>query len=77
MHFVFAFFQVTDTLRNRFGLLNGYIGSDNSNVEGLAFDYVGFADDANDSAILAMNTGIDQDMPGSLLQNIVFLPTVL
>lgn len=57
--------MVTDTLRNRFGFLNGYVGSDNSNVEALAFDYVGFADNASDAAVLAMETGIDQDMPGA------------
>jgi len=27
--------MLTDTLRNRFGFRNGYIGSDNTNVEGL------------------------------------------
>ena len=28
--------MLTDTLRDRFGLDNGYIGSDNENVDGLA-----------------------------------------
>lgn len=52
-------------LRGRFGLgQSGYVGSDNTNVEGLATYFEGFATDAADAARMAMEAGVDQDMPG-------------
>lgn len=56
--------MLTDTLRNRFGLLNGYIGSDNTNIEGLSGYFRGFAANNSDAAVIAMRAGVDQDMPG-------------
>lgn len=57
--------MLTDILRNRFGLGSGYIGSDNTNVEGLAKYFVGFTGNESDAAVVAMSAGIDQDMPGA------------
>lgn len=57
--------MLTDTLRNRFGLRNGYIGSDNTNVEGLSNYFQGYAASADDGAAIAMAAGVDQDMPGA------------
>eukprot|EP01060_Flectonema_neradi_P000152 TRINITY_DN1010_c0_g1_i1.p1 TRINITY_DN1010_c0_g1~~TRINITY_DN1010_c0_g1_i1.p1 ORF type:complete len:823 (+),score=148.97 TRINITY_DN1010_c0_g1_i1:44-2470(+) len=58
--------MLTDTLRNRFGLKGGYIGSDNTNIEGLRNYFIGFASSLEDAAQLAMNAGLDQDMPGGV-----------
>jgi len=52
--------MLTDTLRNRFGLHNGYIGSDNTNVEGLSGYFRGFASNDSDAAVIAMEAGVDQ-----------------
>ena len=57
--------MLTDTLRNRFGLRGGFIGSDNTNVEGLAGYFRGFASNSTDAAVIAMHAGVDQDMPGA------------
>lgn len=54
--------MLTDTLRNRFGLRDGYIGSDNTNVEGLGSYFKGFSEDEEDAAVVAMTAGVDQDM---------------
>ena len=54
---------VTDTLRNRFGLLGGYTGSDMGNVMQLARNY-GFAKDGPTAVRLAMEAGLDQNMGG-------------
>ena len=54
-----------DVLRERFGLgHDGYIGSDNTNVEGLSAYFHGFASNASDAAAMALAAGVDQDMPG-------------
>ena len=54
---------VTDVLRNRFGLRNGYIGSDNGNVEQLATAYQ--ITDSDGAVSVAMSAGVDQEMPPS------------
>jgi beta-glucosidase len=54
---------VTDTLRNRFGLLGGYTGSDMGNIMQLARNY-GFAKDGPTAVRLAMEAGLDQNMGG-------------
>ena len=52
-------------LRGRFGLgEHGFIGSDNTNVEGLQHYFEGFAANASDAARMALEAGVDQDMPG-------------
>jgi beta-glucosidase len=56
--------MLTDTLRNRFGLRDGYIGSDCGNVEALFKSFTGFSDSEADGAVLAAEAGVDQDMPG-------------
>ena len=57
--------MLTDTLRDRFGLDNGYIGSDNENVEFLAHGYQGFAANESEGAAMSIAAGVDQDMPGA------------
>ena len=42
--------MLTDVLREQFGFAGGYIGSDNTNVEGLSSYFAGFADNASDAA---------------------------
>jgi beta-glucosidase-like glycosyl hydrolase len=54
---------LTGVLRERFGFGNGYVGSDNTNVEGLR-DYFYFAANESDAAVMALTAGVDQDMPG-------------
>ena len=54
---------VTETLRNRFGLLGGYTGSDMGNVMQLTRNY-GFASDGPTAVKLAMDAGLDQNMGG-------------
>lgn len=49
-------------LRGRFGLGNGYIGSDNGNVKQLT-EY-GFTSDGDDATTVYMEAGGDQAMPG-------------
>jgi beta-glucosidase-like glycosyl hydrolase len=49
--------MLTDTLRDRFGLDDGYIGSDNANVEFLQHGYQAFADNASDAAAMALDAG--------------------
>ena len=57
---------LADALRGRFGLgEGGYIGSDNTNVEGLSYYLHGFAANASDAARMAIAAGVDQDMPGA------------
>jgi beta-glucosidase len=56
---------LTGVLRNRFGLAEGYIGSDNTNVEGLADYFVGYASNESDAAAMSVSAGVDQDMPGA------------
>ena len=47
---------LTDMLRNRFGLGDGYIGSDSGDVERLAGGY-GIANDSGDASALFMESG--------------------
>ena len=54
---------VTGVLRNRFGLLGGYIGSDMGNVMQLQRNY-GFASTGGVATTLAMEAGLDQNMGG-------------
>jgi beta-glucosidase len=49
--------MLTDTLRDRFGLDDGYIGSDNANVEFLQHGYQEFANNASDAAAMALDAG--------------------
>jgi len=56
--------MLTDVLRNRFGMRDGYIGSDCGNVEALFGSYTGFAESNTDAAVLAMEAGMDIDMCG-------------
>ena len=51
-------------LRGRFNWSDGFIGSDNTNVEGLATYFRGFASNATDAAAMALAAGVDADMPG-------------
>lgn len=62
--------MLTDTLRNRFGLGDGYIGSDCGNVEALMNSFTGFSFDGMDGAVQAAEAGVDQDMPGGLFLNL-------
>jgi beta-glucosidase len=57
--------MLTDILRDRFGLDEGYIGSDNENVEFLEHGYQGFADSELNAASMAIAAGVDQNMPGA------------
>ena len=57
---------VTETLRNRFGLLGGYTGSDMGNVMQLSRNY-GFAKDGPTAVKLAMEAGLDQNMGGQFV----------
>ena len=52
-----------ETLRDRFGLLGGYTGSDMGNVMQLGRNY-GFAKDGPTAVKLAMEAGLDQNMGG-------------
>ena len=52
--------MLTDVLRNRFGLSNGYIGSDSGNVYANAV--YGVAADAADASVLWLTSGGDQAM---------------
>ena len=61
--------MLTDTLRNRFGLRDGFIGSDDTNVEGLYNYFQGFASSVAEAAEIAMEAGVDQDMPGASYLN--------
>ena len=56
--------MLTDTLRDRFGMGDGYIGSDCGNVEALFGSFTGFSIDQMDGAVQAAEAGVDQDMPG-------------
>ncbi len=62
--------MLTETLRNRFGLGDGYIGSDCGNVEALMNSYTGFSFDTLDAAVQAAEAGVDQDMPGGSFENL-------
>ena len=62
--------MLTETLRNRFGLGDGYIGSDCGNVEALMNSYTGFSFDSMDAAVQAAEAGVDQDMPGGTFENL-------
>ena len=55
---------LANALRSRFGFADGFIGSDNTNVEGLSNYMHGFASNSSDAARLAIAAGVDQDMPG-------------
>lgn len=55
---------VTDVLRNRFGLLGGYIGSDMGNVNQLGTGTYAMAHDGSEAVKLAMEAGLDQNMGG-------------
>lgn len=54
---------VTEMLRNRFGMLGGYVGSDMENVKQLTTNYQ-FAKTDETGVKLAMEAGLDQDMGG-------------
>ena len=58
---------LTDVLRNRFGLGDGYIGSDADNVYQLSGgpDGYGIASDAADATQLWLSSGGDQAMPNA------------
>eukprot|EP01052_Picozoa_sp_SAG31_P031714 SAG31_NODE_3391_length_4326_cov_6.489236_3_plen_593_part_00 len=62
--------MLTETLRNRFGLGDGYIGSDCGNVEALMNSYTGFSHDSMDAAVQAAEAGVDQDMPGGSFEHL-------